>query len=795
MSNIKEIVENDLCCSCHACTSICPVNAIVKTFNNGIYVPQIDDSLCVECGKCLKVCPSYQIDIDSIYKVLDLQEIKYKQSYIAYSLQENIRQCSTSGGVITTMVKHLLQSCNYEKAYLLEYEKFDGQAILKSYTNPEDIFKTIKSKYVPASIELVVKDIKQNKFSHSIVVGTPCQLLAIKQTLKIYSVTDEDVLFIGLFCDRILNYNIYKYFENQYGQFSVFHFRDKKTGGWPGHTLIEQNETEITIDRSIRMGLKPYFQLNRCRYCVDKLNQLSDISVGDCYISGFDHYLGLSNVIVRTSQGENALKACKSVIHIEACSIDDIKRSQNIDSRRMNLLRNFYSKSVYTNIPLSLCNGIYFDSKQEKEEYAMLTLGANLDKYANNKSIDEHIIRKQHKRHMGKIKRVLLFIKRLCFEKDNSYKVYIDKAGFINKGAALMLMSVIEQVRLHIPDAVIVVPKNVFNQDISFCMEHGISPLNTTDGPIHRFIYHLIYNKLLSSQKYITPKQIDLILDAGGFQFSDQWMCTKEMVEQRNRYYKSFSKKGRKIVFLPQAFGPFEMKESRSMINIVHKYADVIYAREQISYNYLRKEFPQSSKIMIAPDFTCLLKPNKSIKVHLPYKQYIIVIVNCRMLTHTSQLISTRYGEFMCKIIQFLLDKGENVILLNHEGMDDEQLLYQINSQLSRSLPILTNLNAIDVKGIIKQAKLLISSRFHGVVSGLTQNVPTLCTSWSHKYQELLKDHNCSSNILDITNLNEAEKIILDTLENPMKYCSNNITLIEKKAESMWQEIFKYVQR
>ena len=791
MCNVGEIVENDLCCSCHACTSICPVSAINKIYCKGIYIPQVDNDLCIKCGKCLKVCPSYQVDIVSTYKILDLQDIVCKQTYIAYTLQEEIRELSTSGGIITAMVRYLIQNQIYKKAYLLEYENFDGQAVLKSYSNYNDVIKTVKSKYVPASVENVVNDIKLKKISNSIIVGTPCQIFAIKKAMRLYDINEDFVLFIGLFCDKILNYNIYRYYENKFGKFSIFHFRDKKAGQWPGNTLIQQNGVETIIDKTIRMRLKAYFQLNRCRYCIDKLNQLSDISVGDCYIRGFEHPSGLSNIIVRTVQGEKALKACESILHIEVCSVDDIKYSQHIDSKRTNLLRNIIFKSVYTNIPLPLCNGIYLDTKQDREEYSMLTLGANLDKYTNNKSIDGHKIRKQHKSQMGRIKRLLLFIKRLFFEKDNSYKVYIDKAGFINKGAALMLMSVIEQVRLHIPDAIIVIPKNVYNQDISFCIEHGISPLSTTDGPIHQFIYHIIYNKLsITRQKYILPKQIDLVLDAGGFQFSDQWMCTENMVSQRRAYYASFSKKGRKIIFLPQAYGPFEMQVSKDMISLAYKYADIMYAREPISFDYLINLFPQSDKIKISPDFTCLFKPNEFIKVQLPYKQYVIVIVNCRMITHTQQDIADQYEEFIYKILQLLVNKGEKILLLNHEGVDDEQVLHRINKHFSQPLPILTNLNAIDVKVIIKQAKLLISSRFHGVVSGLCQNVPTLCTSWSHKYQELLKEHGCENNILDITNIEEAEHILMDALNNPKQYCSKNVSSIEKKAEIMWQEIF-----
>lgn len=796
MCNIREIVENDLCCSCHACTSICPANAINKIYCKGMYIPQVDNALCIKCGKCLKVCPSYQVDIVPTYNTLDLQKIMYKQSYIAYALQEEIRELSASGGIVTAMVRYLIQNQIYKKAYLLDYENFDGQAVLKSYIDYNDIIKTVKSKYVPASIENVVNDIKLRKISNSIIVGTPCQILAIKRTMKLHNIDEETVLFIGLFCDKTLNYNIYRYYENKCGKFSTFHFKDKKAGGWPGNTLIKQNEKEIIIDKIIRMRLKEYFQLNRCRYCIDKLNQLSDISVGDCYISGFEHPSGLSNIIVRTSQGEKALKVCESILHIETCSVDDIKFSQHVNNRRMNLLRSAHLKRVYTNIPLSLCNGMYFDLKNERDEYSMLTLGANLYKYTNNKSIDEHMKRKQHKSHMGKIKRLLLFIKRLCFEKDNSYKVYIDNAGFVNKGDQLMIESIVEQVRKWKPDSVILLKRSAFYQNVSYCYKNKILPLQESCGRFQKFKMKLAFDVILNKRFYVTPDKVDLVLNARGYFVGDKWNISDQDIKYYEMEYMSFCKKGRKIIMLPQAFGPFSQENSVKLMKSVYKYADLIYARDEVSYRGIIDVIGESSKIKIAPDFTIMLKPNKeTISVYPPEKQYVVIIVNCRMIDKTDLKVANNYKAFILEIIRHLETLGEKVVLLNHEGYGDEELMLEINKIFDNKIPVFSKFSGIDVKAIIGHSKLTISSRYHGVVSGLVQNVPTLCTSWSHKYEELLKEHGCEKNILSITAIEESKEIVSDALDNPCKYISKSgcNERIKDNVRNMWEEIFYIV--
>lgn len=131
--------------------------------------------------------------------------------------------------------------------------------------------------------------------------------------------------------------------------------------------------------------------------------------------------------------------------------------------------------------------------------------------------------------------------------------------------------------------------------------------------------------------------------------------------------------------------------------------------------------------------------------------------------------------------------------LLNHEGKNDEQLLHIINDEFSGSLPILTNLMGTEIKALIKDCKLLISSRYHGVVSGLTQGVPTLCTSWSHKYEQLLKEHGCENNILDVNDISKSISIIEDALAHSSAYSSKGgcEEKIEYMVKKMWADVFE----
>ncbi len=789
--NVSSIPIKDLCCSCGACIEVCNHMAIKSVFRNGLFVPEIDHSLCTGCQLCLKVCPSAHIDVQTVYGVPDLFSEEEKECYIAYSSNKSFRNQGTSGGVVSTIVFELLNKGAYEKAYVLDFERFDGQqAIIRPISKPNDVTKSAKSKYIPASIAEVIKDIKNDSIGQSIIVATPCQLLAIKNFLGLKKYNENNILFIGLFCDKTLNYNIYGYYSYKYGNYDSLHFRDKAGNGWPGDTVLVKSDCMTVVDKDVRISLKPYFQLNRCRFCFDKLNQLADISCGDCYIKGEESEYGKSSIVVRTARGGDALRECSSSLHLEKSSFTAIKQSQQLRLKLDNYQRNSASRGPF----------IISDNAVDKSSVALegsdeskLIMGAKATRPKDFKNIDKIIAKDNNKPRHSKIIRIAKRIIKLIYNPDKKINVLIDNAGFINKGAELMLQSVVQQLDSKVPNVRIVVPESVFYSNLNYCHKHHILPMHLVYGGKKKFFKHFVYHNLLNKPWFITPDQIDIVLDAGGFQFSDQWEISETYLTERKRYYSSFTKKGRKIIFLPQAFGPFEKPLSKLLMRYVYEVADLIYAREPESYRFLHSLFPKDSKIRIAPDFTCLSIPSDPSAVVIP-GNYIVVIANVRMVSHTQQDVSDNYMWFLQQISEFLLSKNKTLVLLNHEGIDDLNLLLELNTRLSQKALLLSGLDALETKRIIGGAEILISSRFHGVVSGLTQGVPTLCTSWSHKYLELLKEHGCDeSNLLSINNLDYAKKSIEAALKNPSAYTSRRECLsgIRKRAMEMWNDIWE----
>jgi len=360
--------------------------------------------------------------------------------------------------------------------------------------------------------------------------------------------------------------------------------------------------------------------------------------------------------------------------------------------------------------------------------------------------------------------------------------VLLDVYDFSNRGDWLMLEAMLEQVRKRLPQAVPVISRFAYDQNMRWCGERGIVPL---DGG--RFYGLLKPGKL---KRKVPPRCIDYVLFSPGFRFSDQ-IDTSLGADYYREYFGQFTKRGRKIFFMPQAFGPFETQRMQACMKEVFRIPDRIYVRDGESLRYLEALVGKSDRVAPCPDFTCLFHGER---YQLPYPErgYAVLIPNFNMALGTDRETSSRYEDFMVAVADHLAARGEKVVLLNHEDYRDEAIAMRINCRLKVPAYLASRLTGGECKSVISGAKLVVSSRFHGVVSGLTDGVPTLCTSWSHKYGELIHELGCDGNCLDVTDLPGALKTVDDALSAPSRYAPSAEALesLRRRVDGMWREIF-----
>lgn len=248
------------------------------------------------------------------------------------------------------------------------------------------------------------------------------------------------------------------------------------------------------------------------------------------------------------------------------------------------------------------------------------------------------------------------------------------------------------------------------------------------------------------------------------------------------------------MVFLPQALGPAEKLGSKKAFAMLNEYASIIMPREKISYNYVKESgVVDMSKVKLFTDFTSLVEGIFP-KCYEHLKNGICVIPNMKMISQ-GKISYKDYVLLLTSIIEKARKSGHPVYLLNHEGIKDEKLCYRCKKSLGDTIDVVTGINALEVKGLIASAYAVITSRFHGLDSALNSSVPSLATSWSHKYEELFRDYGITDSVLPLDNLEKA----LEKVDNLLDMHNNSdireklnvyVPLIKAQTREMWKVVW-----
>lgn len=342
---VRCIWENGICVSCGVCKAVCPCDAIEYTRENGIYRPLINEEKCTNCGICYELCGSRGINLEAQYKDKTNNISEYEcyfgksvECLISETKDERILRNATSGGVVTTLVKLLLQDNIYDVAFCVNTYNYSNAVETKPIFKDDSINEIPKSRYVPVLQTQAIEYILNNRDKKVILIGVSCFVHSIIKMIEHYRLNRDNYLIIGLFCDKNMNYNIYNYFDEKCDKdLDKLYFRTKESGGYPGNMRLQfADGTYVDLQATERMKVKDFYQLERCMYCVDKLNQCSDISVGDNYTDEHNSNLGTSCIIIRSECGREIWNRYTNDFNSWRIEKDKIWNSQNLDERKKN---------------------------------------------------------------------------------------------------------------------------------------------------------------------------------------------------------------------------------------------------------------------------------------------------------------------------------------------------------------------------------------------------------------------------------------------------------------------------
>ncbi|NMC62288.1 MAG: 4Fe-4S dicluster domain-containing protein, partial [SAR324 cluster bacterium] len=297
---LSQIIQNGLCHRCGSCVGICPTETL--SLDDEGYPKVKALSACTDCDLCVKVCPGDEFNFQKFHEEKfgekgdpNHTHGHFIESYIAYANFPGLREASTSGGLVTALLLHLMETKQIDGAIVVVSDKdilWKGKPIVAR--TKEEILASVKSKYAISPTNSVFSEIRAKEGKYAF-VGLPCQVHGfIKAAQLDAKLKERIVLTIGLYCHAAVEHEAYKVIWDTLGE-KAGRARNfiSRVGKHPGApNVILDDGTFYPVYFGWRKGYRPssievinilyrLYSPARCLTCFDASSEFADISVGD----------------------------------------------------------------------------------------------------------------------------------------------------------------------------------------------------------------------------------------------------------------------------------------------------------------------------------------------------------------------------------------------------------------------------------------------------------------------------------------------------------------------------------
>lgn len=388
--------------------------------------------------------------------------------------------------------------------------------------------------------------------------------------------------------------------------------------------------------------------------------------------------------------------------------------------------------------------------------------------------------------------------------------MYVEIRGVnpVNKGAELMYLSAVSALKERLPAARPVLGLGPRNSELAKTSGQAVI-LGKRKGPYEVYMPSGLVRAanlfgFLGVGNWVARDSINFILDCSGFAYSSQWGDgVMHRIARTNKAMGVGSRVG--IVYMPQALGPFSADgDSKYLARQVFQGAKRIFARDDVSYANIMGLLPEAERSCVrkAPDFTAALSPVEMSHDYVSCVGAVCLIPNYRMYDKGDEHAISSYNNLHSAIIKNLSERGVAHYILIHDSGKDRYVAEEWIRGSGVSVPIFECADPLMIKAILGRASLVIGSRFHGLVSALSQGIPVVATGWSHKYKMLLEDYHCGEFLIDnLEDINKAISLVCALLDQSSDLGSNvrlrldlNSKEIKKSISLMWDDVASLIE-
>lgn len=316
------------------------------------------------------------------------------------------------------------------------------------------------------------------------------------------------------------------------------------------------------------------------------------------------------------------------------------------------------------------------------------------------------------------------------------------------------------------------------------------SPMTRWRGRLAQMVLRRLVPGTLPGLGLVLATDLDAVLDASGFAFSDQWGPGPALGLLQKMESPDY--RGKPLILLPQALGPFKNPEVARVCRQLFQRAALICARDRQSFAMV-EELGFGAKLRQYPDFTLAVPPLEPPPASLPEGRFVAVVPNARMLDKTDS--GTNYLRLLGAGCQRVAEHGVAVLFVQHDADEDIKVVEAIRTATGYDWPVYRHADPRVLKFVLGRADIVIGSRFHALVSALSQGVPCLGLGWSHKYNELFAEFDCAELLLDPAASVEDMERLVTLLLRPDEHATlgRRIALagerLKERSREMWREV------
>lgn len=309
----KQVIGPGNCMHCGACVGLVPGALRFEETPRGplpaaIRPPAPEEREAFELA--WRVCPGRGVPYPDLFRHRgELPENwllgPYRMLLTGHAADEAIRRRGASGGVISRVLIHLIESGRVQGAVVLRQGLHTPEAAAPTIaTNREEVLAAAQSVYAVTPV-LTILPAMEAFPGRLAFVGLPEQVAALRMLQAAGHPAALKVDFVaGPYTGTNMYAGAVRAFLRARGVSERVPIRSLqwRAGEWPGHLRVETADGRVfTAKKFYYNYLIPFYVSRNCQITPDFTNELTDLSVGDAWSPAFEKAGGGHSVIMARS--------------------------------------------------------------------------------------------------------------------------------------------------------------------------------------------------------------------------------------------------------------------------------------------------------------------------------------------------------------------------------------------------------------------------------------------------------------------------------------------------------------